>query len=234
MSFIFLFTNRNLLHTFRCTTDSTNESYNKTTGCIMLQKTFTILFCLIVVGLLQAKIINVPEDQNTIQAGINAAVDGDTVLVADNIYLENINFNGKAITVASHFLVDGDTTHITNTIIDGSQPSHPDSGSVVFFVSGEDTTSMICGFTITGGTGTKSVDNSRVGGGIFVYLSGARITYNKIISNSTTFYSARGGGIGTFPFGNDNYSIVEENFSAHNKCFGEERGQGGGVYMPQV
>ena len=65
-----------------------------------------------------AQIIYVPDDQPTIQAGINAASDGDIVGVADGIYYENIRFMGKAITVASEFLMDGDPSHISNTIID--------------------------------------------------------------------------------------------------------------------
>jgi type IX secretion system substrate protein len=145
-----------------------------------------------------ASVINVPADQPSIQAGINAATNGDTVLVADSTYYENINFNGKAITVASHFLINGDTTHINGTIIDGSQPNNPDSGSVVSFVSGEDTNSVLCGFTITNGTGTISFYGAdfRSGGGIFCYNSSASIISNKILNNTVSYNSAFGGGIG--------------------------------------
>lgn len=115
---------------------------------------FTFHVSFITFNAIEAQVINVPADQPTIQAGINSAFSGDTILVSDGTYLENINFSGKAITVASQFIVDGDTTHINNTIIDGSQPSNPDYGSVISFTSGEDTNSVLSGFTVTGGTGT--------------------------------------------------------------------------------
>jgi len=154
-------------------------------------KFFTfIFFGLLFSSLVFADVINVPGDQSTIQAGINAAANGDTVLVAENTYYENIHFDGKAITVASTFILDQDTSHISKTIIDGSQHSHPDSGSVVSFLSGEDTTSILCGFTITGGTGTEWPDDPsgfttalRTGGGINIQFSGAKICHNVIKNN---------------------------------------------------
>ena len=109
-----------------------------------------LLSCFIISA--SAQIIHVPLDQPNIQAGINVATTGDTVLVDTGTYYENINFWGKAITVASNFILDGDTNYINNTIINGSQPVNPDFASVVSFTTGEDTTSIISGFTITGGT----------------------------------------------------------------------------------
>ena len=51
-------------------------------------------------NVVDAAVINVPADQPTIQAAINAAVSGvDEVVVAPGTYNEIINFIGKAITV---------------------------------------------------------------------------------------------------------------------------------------
>jgi len=139
-----------------------------------------IPFIFLLVNLSLATIINVPATQPTIQDGIYTANIGDTVLVADGSYTENINFLGKAIVVASYFLVDGDTAHISNTIIDGSQPTYPTEGAVVTFDSNEDTNSVLCGFTITGGTG-KDLTDHRAGGGIYIRTAGATVIHNKII-----------------------------------------------------
>ena len=89
---------------------------------------------------LSAQIIWVPTDYSTIQEGIIASSDGDTVVVEEGTYYENISFWGKAITLASRFTLDGDTDHITNTntIIDGSQPEDPNYVSTVTFESGKD------------------------------------------------------------------------------------------------
>jgi len=181
--------------------------------------------------------ILVPEQYATIQGGINAAKDGDMVLIGDGTYYENINFKGKSITVASYFLMDGDTTHVNNTIIDGSKPNHPDSGSVVFFISDEDTTSVICGFTITGGTGSLYDSESRVGGGVYCKYSGARISHNKIIGNAVTHIKGcHGGGIGYWPPINSDarYVIIEDNVIESNSITssnGESPLNGGGVYI---
>lgn len=180
----------------------------------------SLVFCLL--SLSPASIIHVPQDQPGIQAGINAAFPGDTVLVADSIYYENIDFKGKAITVASHFLIDGDTTHVNSTIIDGSKPSDPDNGSVVSFVSGEDTTSVICGFTITGGTGTETiayeVTKCRAGGGILCYNAGALILNNKITGNTVTSLDKMivGGGVAALPSGSTACVIIQDNQITQN------------------
>lgn len=53
----------------------------------------------------RAATLNVPAQYPTIQAGVNAAFDGDTVLVASGTYSgdgnRDVDFGGKSLTVAS-------------------------------------------------------------------------------------------------------------------------------------
>jgi hypothetical protein len=83
------------------------------------------LLTLIVVPAASAAVIHVPADQPTIQAGIDAAMNGDTVLVADGTWRgpdnRDLNFRGKAITLQSE-----NGPH--NCIIDAGDPSSPLSG----------------------------------------------------------------------------------------------------------
>jgi hypothetical protein len=185
-------------------------------------KAITIFsFCILFAGIAFGNVINVPGDQPTIQAGIDAAANGDTVLVAENTYFENINFKGKAITVASLFIMDQDTSHISKTIIDGSKAALDEYGSTVSFVSGEDTSSVLCGFTITGGTGTYygAPYNIRAGGGIICGFSGATIRNNHIINNALddeTVVNCLGGGINSGPPGTKILLIIENNVIKYN------------------
>ena len=131
--------------------------------------TIAAALSLIAVPSSQAAIINVPAGQPTIQGAINAASNGDTVLVAPGTYRENINFEGKAITVTSS---GGPTV----TTINGGG-----NGPVVQFVSGEGSGSVLSGFTITNG-----------GGGIVVFNAAPMIRGNVITQNVTCNW---GGGI---------------------------------------
>jgi PKD repeat protein len=171
---------------------------------------------------IRGAIIHVPADQPSIQAGIDAAVMFDTVLVAPGTYLENIIFKGKRITVSSHYLLDQDPKYIFSTIIDGSSPSHPDTASVVRMVNGENNLTVLQGFTITGGKGTAWTDEHgfgvyREGGGILCTFSSPVIRCNYIAGNEAIddvgLVSAGGGGI---RIGDGDPQILN-NIIVHNK-----------------
>jgi parallel beta-helix repeat protein/predicted outer membrane repeat protein len=165
-----------------------------------------IIATLAVASVGSATTIHVPSDQPTIQAGIDAAVDGDTVLVADGTYTgdgnRDIDFLGKATVVMSEKGPE-------NCVIDcGGGYWH--RGFV--FQSTEDSSSVLHGFTITGG----NLDYD-AGAGIFCYYSSPTITGNIISYNGT---EGRGGGIGC------QYSspIIENNMITENSADG-----GGGI-----
>jgi len=173
--------------------------------------------CLLLCGVACAQTtIHVPGDQPTIQAGIDAAVSGDTVLVADGHYHEHINFKGKNITVTS---VHGPAV----TIIDGDIGGGP----VVRIINNEGSGAVLHGFTVQNGSlyccdfgrgyegsgieilGASPVISGNIidhnqgpgwGGGIDVQYSAAIIDSN-IISNNTVAFFGGTTGAGIYAFG---------------------------------
>lgn len=149
---------------------------------------FTMLCLLIITIPTQAKIIRVPADQPTIQAGIDASVNGDTVVVYPGTYFENIIFNGKKIVLTSRFYENFYMSFITSTIINGSKPSDPNKASCVRIINGEDETTILQGFTITRGMGTAWPDEHSPGtyiegGGILTAFTAPVIQFNVIAYN---------------------------------------------------
>jgi len=166
----------------------------------------------------RATVINVPADQPTIQAGIDIAGSGDTVLVAPGYYLENINFQGKEIVVSSHFLLNRDPAFIFSTIIDGSNPARSDSASTVRIFCAGSEAPVFQGFTVTGGRGTCMLDATegvvyRNGGGIATSRGAPVIRFNYIHHNQPDGPVNYGGGGIYLQRGNP---IVENNIIMYN------------------
>lgn len=178
-------------------------------------------FCLINQSGFKANIINVPGSFSTIQAAINSSSNGDTVLVEAGTYYENINFRGRKIVLTSRFYLTNDPATIWATVINGSTPSQPDSGSCVIINNHEDSTTVLQGFTLTGGNGTKWQDEHgagryREGGGILIAYSTPVIQFNIIhnnqITDATGVVSAGGGGIRA----GDSYQRIYNNIIMNN------------------
>lgn len=168
----------------------------------------------------QAAVRHVPGDYAGIQNAINACTNGDVVLVSPGAYYENINFSGKAITVTSANPADPNVVNETIIHAVGQR-------SVVSFTSGETSTSVLTGFTITGGYGTANAINgydSYWGAGIYCYRSSPTILGNIIMANAAPKGDASiygyGCGIGCI----ESDAIITRNLITANTGYG-----GGGI-----
>ena len=191
------------------------------------------MFLVAMAGLAQATTVTVGPgtgyDFDTIQAGIDAAMDADMVLVAPGEYVitEPITFRGKAITLISE-------TGPDETTIRMGTPADPNRGSVVVFENNETIASILDGFTITGGKGYRfwDSDESRFewhGGGILFNASSATVKNCTIVQNSTED-SGRTGDCGGGVFvGWASSAILTNCIISRNSC----RDTGGGLFCWQ-
>ncbi|MHC4113383.1 MAG: right-handed parallel beta-helix repeat-containing protein, partial [Planctomycetota bacterium] len=125
--------------------------------------------------------LEVPSEYGTIQAAIDATVPGDTVVVMQGTYNENINLNGKNIILTS--TNPNNPVVVAGTVIQGDGTT-----SVVTFSGSEDTSCELTGFTITGG----HTNDPQHGGGIRGNGMTAKISNCHITGNSAY---RRGGGL---------------------------------------
>ena len=147
--------------------------------------------------------ILVPAQFSTIQEGIDAAPEGSVVLVAPGTYVENITFQGKAITLRGEAGAEA-------TVIDGNQ-----NGVVVRFEWAETAESVLDGFTITNGSS----------GGIYCGEMTSPVIRNCIITRNQT------GGDGAGIYCHLSYPtilncLIKENWTQH-KYYGD----GAGIYI---
>ena len=148
---------------------------------------------ILLTSITMAEVLFVPAEFSTIQDAIEASESGDSVLVSPGFYQENINFEGKSITVSSLYLIGGDSLLIGTTIIDAQE-----NGSVATFSSGEDASSILQGFTLQNGNGNDEDPDGNgsyytYGGGI--YCENSDPTIRDCIIRDNVANEGGGGGI---------------------------------------
>jgi hypothetical protein len=163
--------------------------------------------------------ILVPTQQPTIQAAINAASNGDTIAVAPGIYKENLDFNGKAITLIS-------TNGAASTTLDGGSTNY-----VIYFHTSETPATEVSGFTLINGAGNSVnsiyaigasptlTDNIFQGGpGYGVSIEGWSSSLVLKRNLFTGWTCAAAEGIAVVSFVNTSSPSIKDNVFANNQC----------------
>ena len=158
----------------------------------------------------------------TIQEALNRSCDGDTIILFDGEYFENVELTNTYlpyVTIASEYIEDGLASHISNTIVNGMDEDP------VFDISNHNSTTdtiVFVGFTITNGKSS----NWYGGGGISMYYSNIALKNMQVSGNRSGDY---GGGIGMYEgYLNLWNTVIENNIAS---------GDGGGIrayYMYRI
>ena len=156
--------------------------------------------------------LGVPSSYAAIQDAIDAASDGDEICVAAGSYAEQIDFEGKALSIVG---VAGSAA----TTLDGGG-----NGPVVSLASGEGPGTALTGFTITGGLASD---------GAGVYVDGASLALSDVVLSGNGCADTLCHGAGLWAYGAD-LQLTDVRIAGNSLTTGhslESLSYGAGVYL---
>jgi len=145
----------------------------------------TSLFFIFIGQKINADILPVPNDHETVQDAIDESSQGDTVLLATGEYEEGVIIRLHGLTIASEYILDEDTSVIEETILLGAHDLRPITirpgtvGAVIIF-----------GLTITEGNLPDSIGGGIRADGIEDQLVEIHLIRNIIRDNAARSYGA--------------------------------------------
>jgi len=148
-----------------------------------MQPFLFMLLSMFICALAYADIITLNPLESVTDAARNAQA-GDTILLEPGDYWESVKITERSVVIASMFLLDGDASHITSTIVNPLSED-PDSASCIFLeLEYPDSLTMV-GLTIRNGRGTRHTIGEVsyiAGGGIYASRSRFRFEHCAVES----------------------------------------------------
>ena len=139
-----------------------------------------MLSLLILLPHLALALIRVPQDVGTIQAGIDQAMSGDTVLIAPGVWTERVQISSGNVTICSNYIFSHDSSDIVNTVLDGEF-----EGTIISVEMDPTNRLELNGLTLTRGEGNYEYNTDNTTGGAIDVLSAGTIDlFNLVFHNN--------------------------------------------------
>jgi len=180
------------------------------------------LVCLMLAaGGARAGTLDVPAQYATIQAALDAAAAGDTIVVQPGAYHEALVFPGFGLT-----LVAPGGSSVTTVDASGL------GTSVMTIATTTGDSVIVDGFTITGGEGTL-IQSERWGGGLLLTGPGTVTLRNAVVTGNTALVGS-GGGISVGSGNGFSAKFVAEDCEIHGNSATSGGGIGAWFFMTQT